>query len=146
TTIVLTGTLTDINAALDGLIFTPDNFFAGVATLTLDVSDQSNTGSGGALTDSVAIDIVVGPVNDPPIVTAREVESLDEDTTLTFSVAGDNAITFSDVDANGQTLELTLTATHGIITLANDEHVTGGEDGSSTVTLTGTLAQLNAAV
>jgi len=44
-TIVLTGTIADINAALDGMIFTPDLGFSGLATVEIDVNDQGQAAS-----------------------------------------------------------------------------------------------------
>ncbi|MFO7905365.1 MAG: DUF4347 domain-containing protein [Pirellulaceae bacterium] len=55
-----TGTLTDINNALDGLTFTPDAGFMGGATITLVTDDQGNSGSGGAKSDSDVGDLYVG--------------------------------------------------------------------------------------
>ncbi len=42
-----TGTITDINAALDGLGFAPDPDFNGAASLTITTNDQGYTGAGG---------------------------------------------------------------------------------------------------
>jgi hypothetical protein len=54
-----TGTVADINAALDGLIFEPAASFTGEATLQIATSDQGHTGSGGAQTDTDLIEITV---------------------------------------------------------------------------------------
>jgi CSLREA domain-containing protein len=62
----ITGTVADINAALDGMVFTPSSGFNGSASLQIDVSDQGNSGTGGALTASQPLVIEVTPVNDPP--------------------------------------------------------------------------------
>jgi hypothetical protein len=58
--VTVTGKLADLNAALDGLVFTPDPGFIGVATIRIDVSDLGHTGAGGAKTDSDTVDILVG--------------------------------------------------------------------------------------
>ena len=44
-----TGTLVNVNAALNGLRFTPNAGFSGAATLQVTVSDQGHVGMGGAL-------------------------------------------------------------------------------------------------
>ncbi|WP_119080383.1 Ig-like domain-containing protein [Chitinophaga alhagiae] len=62
-----TGTLTAINNALASLSFTPAAGFIGEVTLTATVNDQGNTGTGGALTDSKQVRILVGPQE--PLVT-----------------------------------------------------------------------------
>ena len=45
------GTLADINAALNGLTFTPTFGFTGTAGVQLAVNDQANGGAGGILVD-----------------------------------------------------------------------------------------------
>ena len=61
------GNITDINAALDGMVFTPTNDFNGVASIRILTDDQGNSGIGGALTDDDTINITVTPVNDAPV-------------------------------------------------------------------------------
>ncbi len=57
------GSLTDINAALDGLVFSPDSGYNGPASLQIVTHDQGNTGSGGAQSDTDIIAITVSPLN-----------------------------------------------------------------------------------
>src|ERR1051325_8080684 len=59
-------TLTDTNAALDGLTFTPTVNYSGSASLAILTDDQGNTGVDGAKTDSDTINITVNAINDPP--------------------------------------------------------------------------------
>lgn len=56
-----TGTLADINAALNGMSFHPASGYLGAAALTIDVDDQGNTGDDGALTDGAVVSITVVP-------------------------------------------------------------------------------------
>jgi hypothetical protein len=51
-TMTFTGTVADINAALDGLSFAPMPGFSGSAGLTIVTNDQGATGAGGALSDT----------------------------------------------------------------------------------------------
>src|SRR5262249_4293419 len=53
------GALADINAALDGLTFTPEFDYSGLAGLTITTNDQGNLGTGGprSATESVAITV-----------------------------------------------------------------------------------------
>ena len=46
----------DINAALEGLTFTPNENFNGTATLQITLDDQGSVGSGGAKCDLDAIE------------------------------------------------------------------------------------------
>src|SRR5205814_5183747 len=82
-----TGTLTDLNAALDGLKYTSNPTFIGPETLAVSLNDLGNTGLGGALTvlANVTID-VIGP-NQKPTITAPASISATEDTAFTFSGA-----------------------------------------------------------
>jgi len=55
------GTLAALNAALDGLIYTPGSGYTGAASLTFLTSDLGATGAGGALTDTDVIALTVTP-------------------------------------------------------------------------------------
>jgi VCBS repeat-containing protein len=68
-TVTIDGRMGSLNAALDGLVVTPAQDFNGTATLTILSNDLGNTGTGGALTDSDSVNIVVTAVNDPAVVT-----------------------------------------------------------------------------
>ncbi|MDD5309935.1 MAG: cadherin domain-containing protein, partial [Deltaproteobacteria bacterium] len=144
-----TGTLAAINAALNGMSFTPTANYAGVSGVSVDVSDLGNTGSGGAQTDSRSIAITVNGVNDPPVLTLPDVQTVDEGGSLVLSVDSGNAITVSDVDEGGGNLTVTLTATDGLLTLASTADLSfsdGDGTNDAAVTFTGTLAAINAAL
>ena len=66
-TMVFTGTLADINIALNGMTYNPTANFNGSSTLSITTNDQGNTGSGGPLSDTKAVTINVSAVNDAPI-------------------------------------------------------------------------------
>jgi hypothetical protein len=87
-------------------------------------------------------------VNSPPTVTAPSSASLVENTTLTFSTAGGNAITLTDATASGNSDSLTLAVSHGTLTLASPTGLifSGAPNGSAKFTVTGALANLNAAL
>lgn len=57
--LICTGTLSQLNSALSGITYRPTNGFSGLATLTLTVNDQGNTGIGGAKTDTKTVTILV---------------------------------------------------------------------------------------
>ena len=62
-----TGTVSAINAALDGLSFAPTANFSGAASLSITTNDLGNTGTGGAKSDTDAVAITVTAVNDAPV-------------------------------------------------------------------------------
>jgi len=68
------GSLTALNAALDGLVYDPDPSFTGVDILTITSDDLGNTGSGGAQTDTDTISITVSAL--PPTILTNDVDSI----------------------------------------------------------------------
>ncbi len=60
-TVTFSGTLANLNAALNGLTFKPGTGFTGTATLQISTNDQGHNGSGGAKTTSNSILIDVRP-------------------------------------------------------------------------------------
>ena len=58
-TMTFTGTISAINAALNGLTFTPTPSYSGSASVRIVTNDQENTGSGGALEDDDTVNITV---------------------------------------------------------------------------------------
>src|SRR5205085_147628 len=109
-TMTFTGTIANINAALNGLTFSPDLNYNGAATIQLDTNDQGNTGIGGALTASNTINISIGAINDAPVNSIPPPQNTNEDNLLSFTSAGGNAIIVSDPDVGGGILQVTLGA------------------------------------
>ena len=58
-TMTFSGSVANINNALNGLAFTPTSGFSGAASLQIVTNDQGNTGSGGALSDTDSVNITV---------------------------------------------------------------------------------------
>jgi hypothetical protein len=93
--------------------------------------------------------ITVNEVDQPPTVTAPGAESLAKNTPLIFSSAGGNPIVVADADSGGNPEQVSLTATYGTLTLSGTTgltFVTGTGSGDTTMTFTGTLADLDAAL
>jgi hypothetical protein len=87
--------------------------------------------------------------NQPPVVTAPSTQSVTQGNTLTFSSAGSNAISIADPDGGAATEQFTLTASNGTLTLASTtglSFVAGTGTGDTTVTVDGSLANLDAAL
>ncbi|WP_445311647.1 DUF4347 domain-containing protein, partial [Microcoleus vaginatus] len=64
--LIYTGKQADINAALEGLTYTPNPNFVGTDTLTLTTNDRGAPELGGAQTDSDRVDITVNPLPPTP--------------------------------------------------------------------------------
>lgn len=144
-----TGTLSDINAALDGLLFTAPADWNGLATLQISVDDQGNSGPPGALIASASVDIAVNAINDAPVNIIPGAQATSEDTPLVFSTAAGNALSIGDVDAVGNPVQVTLTATNGTLTLSavtGLAFTTGSGAGDSVMAFSGTVANINAAL
>ena len=114
------------------------------ASATSDIS-----GLGGSV---VSVTIAVTPVTNPPLAPVNSVpaaQSGQQDTSLVFSTANGNAIAISDPGSDGSAEQITLTAAHGTLNLASISGITllsGTGTGDASVTFTGSLAGINAAL
>src|SRR5205085_277917 len=144
----ITGTLAQINALLNtdatSTVSYSDNTDTPAAstTLTLSVNDNGNSGSGGALTGSDTATINIAAVNDAPVATITPTSySATEQTSLDLK----NSMSVSDVDSLGGVETVTLSVTEGTLTVtAGGSGATVLNSGSGSVTISGTLAQINA--
>ncbi len=64
---IFTGSIADVNAALDGLTFTHGINHGGAAMISVAVSDLGGTGIGGILTDSDTIAVTINTPGGSPI-------------------------------------------------------------------------------
>jgi Putative Ig domain len=131
--ITVTGTIADINAALEGLVFTPGQHLGEPASLRIVTDDLGNTGSGGALQDDDTIAITVTPVPDAPML-AVETAVVTEDRSVPLSISP------ALVDTDGsETLSIEISGIPAGATFANTAGDTLVPSGG---TLTLTPAQL----
>ncbi|SFU17467.1 Ig-like domain-containing protein [Mesorhizobium sp. YR577] len=140
--LTLTGTLANINAYLASAaapLFVPASDANGPVTLTMTTNDGGNTGSGGALTDTDTRTITVASVNDAPVNTMPASYATNEDTAL-----GLTGLQIADIDAASGTMTVVLSVSSGNLTAVAAGGVTVAGSGASSITLTGTLANINA--
>ncbi len=128
--VTITGTAAQINAALAGLAYTGNLNFNGADTLTVATND-------GTATDTDTIAITVNAVNDAPINTVPGGQTVAEDTIL--PIAG---VSVADIDSSA--LTTTLNVSSGMLNVTAGPGVTG--NGTASVTIAGTAAQINAAL
>lgn len=140
------GTLDDINAALDGVTFSPDADYSGADQLSIVTDDRGHTGVGGSQSDTDDLTITIDPVNDAPSATAPAAVSVDEDDTFTFSADDDTALSVADVDAAADDLTVDVSVTHGTVSLGSTTGLVVTGDGTGALTATGTVAALDAAL
>ena len=141
--VTLDGTLTQINNLLAGnlsgtLTYTANSDTpAASATLTLTASDLGNTGTGGTLTGSDTATINITAVNDTPTITSPATIAVMED--VASSLTG---ISFADVDAGGNSVQVTLTASTGHLSAVAGGGVTVSMTPPDLI-LTGSIADIN---
>lgn len=95
---VFSGSIEDVNAAVDGLIYLGESDYNGEDVLYAMVNDQGSTGSDGAKTAEANVAITVTPVNDPPTL-ENPILNQDAVEDIAFSFTFD-ADTFDDIDSD----------------------------------------------
>ena len=139
--VTLTGTAAQINAALASANYTGNSNYYGPDSLVVTTTDTVN----GATTGPQTVGITLA---DTTTVSEAVPASLSGNENTAISLSGSNAITVSDTPNTGDVLTTTLTVSHGTITVGTLDGTTvvGGVNGSGSVTLTGTAAQITAAL
>ncbi|WP_413044195.1 DUF4347 domain-containing protein [Pseudomonas sp. YJ42] len=139
--LTLTGTVANINAFIAGnnLAFTTAANATANVILTVAIDDGGNTGSGGAQTDSDTVTLQVAAVNDAPAVTAPVSIGVAEDVSAALT-----GISFADVDAGNSIVVATFSVASGTLSASSGSGVTVAGSGSGSLTLTGTVADINA--
>lgn len=148
-TAIFTGAIAAINAAFDGLLFSPDSNYSGIASIRITTDDLGNTGSGGAKSDTDTLNISIAAINDAPAIALPGAQTTGEDTPLVLSAAGGNLIAVTDVDAISYPVRVTLAAAHGVLTLNGTSGLTftsGDGTADASMDFTGSLANVNAAL
>ncbi|HEY5311175.1 MAG TPA: hypothetical protein VIK18_01605, partial [Pirellulales bacterium] len=146
TGLTILGTLSQINAALNGLVFTPDNNYSGAARITIDTNDGGHDGytySGGQyiaaqeLTTDTTIPITVD-ANSPFVTFASAPTTLyitGSGGNDNFSVSFSNSTTFL-VTFNGLTqMDSTVANSSGLNVYTSVNYVSHG--GLATATISG---------
>ena len=135
---------------LQGLKYkTVANASGGPTNLTWTVQDNGGTSNGGSDTLTENLAITVSAVNDAPVNSVPGSQAANEGVALVFSSGNSNLISISDIDAGGASMEITLTGNHGTLTLSGLTGLTfstGDGTDDATMTFTGTIANVNAAL
>ncbi len=132
-TMTFTGTIANINTALNGMTFTPTAGFSGAAILTITSNDLGNTGAGGPLSDTDTVNIQVA-LNVSIQPTSQVAEPSSGSTSMVFTVtlnapapAGGAAVDFTTQDqapgVNHATAGQDYTTTSGTINFAQGEQI-----------------------
>jgi VCBS repeat-containing protein len=116
-----------------GYSFTPVADYDGAVPV---ITYTTNTGASDTLTLSIT------PVNDAPINSAPSSIGADEDTVLVFT--GADTISVSDIDGNLASTQLTVENGTLTVTLQGGATISSGANGSSSLTISGSEADINA--
>jgi trimeric autotransporter adhesin len=103
-TLIIDGTIAQVNAALNGLTFTPTANYSGAASIQFLSSDLGATGSGGTLTDTETLNITIAAVNDAPTFTSGGNVTVAEDSGAYNSGWATGITPGGGVDEAGQAL------------------------------------------
>ena len=139
--IIFSGTLLAINSALATLNYRGNLNYSGADTLTIDVSDNGNTGSGIALNDRRTIAIDVLAFNSPPVIALPTAPAVS--TATNAAIAG---ISISDPDAGTGLALVTISSSDGILTVQPDPSITflqGTTPTGGRLTFQGSLTAIN---
>ncbi|HZI61741.1 MAG TPA: Ig-like domain-containing protein, partial [Pyrinomonadaceae bacterium] len=131
--------------------YTPSTNFNGSDSFTYKAND-------GSLDSNVAtVTLTVNAINDPPLNLVPASQGTAQNTPIVFSAANSNQISVTDPDAGTNSIQVTLSAANGTLTLSgttglsfsfSDGNGTGTGDGTAdtTITFRGTLANINTAL
>ena len=145
--LTLTGTASPATyqAALQSITYTNPSFDPSTSARTAEF-----TATDGTLTSAPADrPITLTAVNNAPVITIAGTDITSENTQLLISTSHGNGILVTDVDANGNSEEMTLSVAHGIITLASASNLTFQNGTTATGTsldFTGTLSDITTAL
>ncbi|MFK2905978.1 DUF4347 domain-containing protein [Dyella ginsengisoli] len=140
-----TATLAQWQSALRSVTYTNGSELPNTATRTISYVVNDGTVDSGASTKLVS----VASINDAPINGVPAGQSLNQDSSLAFNSGNGNLVAVSDADANGGIEQVTLTVTHGALSLSGTtglSFLVGSGSGDATMTFQGTLADINAAL
>ena len=107
------GTLAAVNAALNGLVYTPSPNYFGLDGIQMSVSDLGSTGAGGVQIVNGTVPVNVQSVNDPPVL-GFMAKTVDESATSVLTALD---ISASDIDHGPAQLTFTLVTAPSLGTL-----------------------------
>ncbi|WP_162946175.1 gliding motility-associated C-terminal domain-containing protein [Chitinophaga barathri] len=152
----LDGTVTAINSFIGNVIFQNEaNNTANVQMVIL-INDDGNTGADPGTTGTptseqatATVTLQIVAVNDAPVIAVPGTQTTLMNISKVFSTGNGNLISISDTDAGTNPVKVELTASLGTLTLSGITGLVfsvGDGTGDATMTFTGTLTNINAAL
>ncbi len=143
-----TATLAHYEAALKSVTFLSTSDYptqnSTSRTVSWRVTDANSDLAGAQTSVAVTSTINITEVNDPPVNTVPATISVNENATFAFT--GLNSVSANDPELNLASVRLTVSQGVLSVNLSGGATILAGVNGSATLTLTGTRAQINAAL
>lgn len=141
-----TATAAQWQAALRSVTYSNSAEAPNTATRSISITvNDGNTDS-----NTVVRSVAVTSTNDTPVNQTPVAEQhVFQDSTLVFGTAQGNALSISDADAGNGLVQVTLTASHGTLSLSGVNGLSfavGTGSADATMTFTGSVADINAAL
>ena len=148
--LTITGTIGQLNNALNGLKYRPLGVLGTDDTLNITMDDLGNEGNGGEPhTNQVGLPLdVIAQNNDPTISVPQTAQSFITNSDNILSIPNNNAIQVADVDAAGNAIQVVITSSdpQATFTVSDSSIVPNGSNGTNAVTLLGTVSEINNAL
>jgi hypothetical protein len=144
--VTLQGTLTQINASLAGLTYTTAATADATDTVTISVdSDTNPNGYSAPVTNTTGAITINLHANDTPVLAGSTSGTVIDKSAHTIASFG-TALSLTDT-YNGGTVSATVSDTSGLLTIdTSTVTITGGSNGSTSVTFSGSAANVSAAL
>ncbi|OMP79102.1 tandem-95 repeat protein [[Flexibacter] sp. ATCC 35208] len=152
--VIIKGSIADINTYIssDSVRFTGALNTYGNVLLTITINDGGFTGAdpgtsgdAGSEESTKTISFNITSVNDAPVITVPAARTVALNTNLVIS----NEVSVSDVDAGSNSVQVTMTVNHGVISLPSTSGLVfliGSGTADVTNTFSGTLTDINNAL
>src|SRR5450432_4537108 len=145
------GSIDDINNALNGMTYTPNSGYSGGDDLQITTDDLGNSGYGGALsaTSDVGISVNAITYNQAPSNSVPGSQSVNQNNALVFASWQGDQISISDPDAGSSPVQVTLSVGNGTLSLANTSGLSfssGWAYGYSSMQFSGSIDDINNAL
>lgn len=141
-----TATAAQWQAALRSVTYSNSSEAPNTATRAISITVNDGSTDSNTVVRSVALlSTNDTPVNQTPVAE----QHVFQDGTLVFGTAQGNALSISDADAGNGLVQVTLTASHGTLSLSGVSglsFVVGSGASDATMTFTGSVADINAAL